>query len=84
MMTIYSKFKALPCFTKVGDIALFVSTTNLPINVMCMPELPNFEILKKNGIKRISMGNFLNGYYYTSLEQSTIIILSEQSFNPLF
>jgi 2-methylisocitrate lyase-like PEP mutase family enzyme len=49
-----------------------------------MPELPNFETLEKLGIKRISMGNFLNGYAYTSLENITSKILTEQSFNALF
>ncbi len=51
---------------------------------MCMPELPNFETLEKLGIKRISMGNFLNSYTYTSLENMTTKILAEQSFNALF
>lgn len=49
-----------------------------------MPELPNFETLEKLGVKRISMGNFLNGYAYTLLENMTIKILTEQSFNALF
>lgn len=74
----------LPCITTESDISTIVSQTNLPLNVMCMPELPNFETLEKIGVKRISMGNFLNGYAYTSLENMTIKILAEQSFNALF
>ena len=74
----------LPCITKQNDIATIVSETKLPLNVMCMPELPNFETLEKLGVKRISMGNFLNGYAYTSLENITAKILAEQSFNVLF
>jgi 2-methylisocitrate lyase-like PEP mutase family enzyme len=74
----------LPCITKESEIATIVSQTKLPLNVMCMPELPNFETLEKLGIKRISMGNFLNGYAYTSLENMTSKILTEQSFNALF
>jgi 2-methylisocitrate lyase-like PEP mutase family enzyme len=74
----------LPCITKENDIATIVSQTKLPLNVMCMPELPNFETLEKLGIKRISMGNFLNGYAYTSLENIKSKILTEQSFNALF
>lgn len=49
-----------------------------------MPDLPDFDTLKKLGVKRISMGNFLNGYTYTSLENMTKKILSAQSFNVLF
>jgi 2-methylisocitrate lyase-like PEP mutase family enzyme len=74
----------LPCITKESDIATLVLQTKLPLNVMCMPDLPNFETLEKLGVKRISMGNFLNGYAYTSLENLTKKILTEQSFNPLF
>lgn len=74
----------LPCITKESDIATLVLQTKLPLNVMCMPDLPNFETLEKLGVKRISMGNFLNGYAYTSLENMTKKILAEQSFNPLF
>jgi 2-methylisocitrate lyase-like PEP mutase family enzyme len=74
----------LPCITKESEIATIVSQTKLPLNVMCMPELPNFETLEKLGVKRISMGNFLNGYASTSLENMTSKILTEQSFNVLF
>lgn len=74
----------LPCITKESEIVTIVSQTKLPLNVMCMPELPNFETLKKIGVKRISMGNFLNAYTYTSFENMTTKILTEQSFNALF
>lgn len=74
----------LPCVTKESDIVTIVSQTKLPLNVMSMPELPNFETLEKLGVKRISMGNFLNSYTYTSLENMTTKILAEQSFNALF
>jgi 2-methylisocitrate lyase-like PEP mutase family enzyme len=74
----------LPCITKESDVAKMVSETTLPLNVMCMPELPNFETVEKMGVKRISMGNFLNSYAYTSLEKMTATILTEQSFNALF
>lgn len=74
----------LPCITKESEIATIVSQTKLPLNVMCMPELPKFETLEKLGVKRISMGNFLNGYAYTSFENMTTKILAEQSFDVLF
>jgi len=74
----------LPCITQESDIAKIVSETNLPLNVMCMPELPNFEKLEKIGVKRISMGDFLNGYAYTALANVTAKILKEQSFNTVF
>ncbi|MBX2946077.1 MAG: isocitrate lyase/phosphoenolpyruvate mutase family protein [Cyclobacteriaceae bacterium] len=74
----------LPFITKESDISAMVTETDLPLNVMCMPELPNFERLEALGVKRISMGNFLNGYAYSSLENRTSKILGEQSFKSLF
>ena len=50
----------VPCITQSDDIQAVVSSTKLPINVMCMPNLPDFESLKALGAKRISMGNFLS------------------------
>lgn len=74
----------LPCITKESDIATIVSHTKLPLNVMCMPELPDFITLEKLGVKRISMGNTSHHYVYASLEQVTTKILAEQSFSVLF
>jgi 2-methylisocitrate lyase-like PEP mutase family enzyme len=74
----------LPCITQESDIATIVSLTKLPLNVMCMPNLPDFETLTKIGVKRISMGNFLNDYAYSALESMTMKILAAQSFNSLF
>jgi 2-methylisocitrate lyase-like PEP mutase family enzyme len=74
----------LPCITNESDIATIVLQTKLPLNVMCMPELPSFETLEKLGVKRISMGNVLNSYTYASLENMTSKILVEQSFKSLF
>lgn len=74
----------LPCIAKESDIVSIISQTKLPLNVMCMPELPDFETLENLGVKRISMGNFLNGFTYTLLENITTKILTGHSFNPLF
>jgi 2-methylisocitrate lyase-like PEP mutase family enzyme len=49
----------VPCITNRGDIEKVVNATKLPINVMCMPELPHFDELAQLGVKRISMGPFL-------------------------
>jgi 2-methylisocitrate lyase-like PEP mutase family enzyme len=74
----------LPCITNENDIKTIVENTKLPINVMCMPELPNFDILKSIGVKRISMGNFVNDYTYKNMTQISEKIISEKSFNCLF
>ncbi|MBN8666375.1 MAG: isocitrate lyase/phosphoenolpyruvate mutase family protein [Chitinophagales bacterium] len=65
-------------------IGAIVLEATLPVNVMCRPGLPNFGTLEKLGVKRISMGDFLNEYVYASMEHMTKSILTEQSFSSLF
>lgn len=74
----------LPCIARENDIAEMVSKTKLPLNVMCMPLLPNFKKLGDIGVKRISMGNFINHHTYASLENRMTRILHEESFRSLF
>lgn len=73
-----------PCIEKKTDIEEIVNCTNLPINVMCMPNLPDFGILKEIGVKRISMGNFLFDTMYSEFEYITEKVLEEQSFKSIF
>ena len=49
----------VPCVTSPADIETIVAATCLPVNVMCMPDLPGFAALERLGVKRVSMGNFL-------------------------
>lgn len=74
----------LPCITKLNDIQSAVKLTNLPLNVMAMPGLPSFNALRDAGVKRISMGNFLNKHAYTAVEKITTQILADDNFESLF
>ncbi|MBC8755747.1 isocitrate lyase/phosphoenolpyruvate mutase family protein [Kordia sp. YSTF-M3] len=74
----------IPCIEKEADIKLMTETTKLPINVLCMPKLPNFNILKQVGVQRISMGNFLFDHMYNQLEKMSKEIITQQSFNAIF
>ncbi|OAJ93191.1 isocitrate lyase/PEP mutase family protein [Vibrio bivalvicida] len=74
----------LPCINKKDDIKSVVDSTSLPINVMCLPGLPSFSELKKLGVKRISMGNFVHEAMLASLSSSLASIKREQSFEALF
>ncbi len=74
----------LPCITNTDDIRATVTSTSLPVNVMCMPQLPDFNQLKELGVKRISMGNFVNGVTYSKMEALCGKVVSEQSFSCLF
>ena len=73
-----------PCIEKENDIKTIVNSTNLPINVMCMPNLPNFEILTKLGVKRISMGNFLFDKMYDKFEETVQTVINQNSFKSIF
>lgn len=74
----------IPFVTNIEAIKSIVLQSELPINVMCMPGLPDFETLASVGVKRISMGNFINANLYKSLENSISNILTHQSFNQIF
>ncbi|MGB0840123.1 MAG: isocitrate lyase/PEP mutase family protein [Chitinophagales bacterium] len=73
-----------PCIEKVTDIEAVLETTNLPLNVMCMPNLPKFEVLQQIGVHRISMGGFafrkINNFTKITFQQ----LLQDQSFKHLF
>lgn len=74
----------VPCITEVQDIENVINISKLPFSVMCMPELPDFQTLKSLGVKRISAGNFLNGYIYGQLETALKDIGEAGSFSPIF
>lgn len=74
----------VPCITKEWEIQALVKKTNLPINVMCMPDLPDFNKLKDLGVKRISMGNCLFDKIISNLEINLSSIQNNQSFESVF
>ena len=73
-----------PCIERENDIKTIVDSTNLPINVMCMPGLPDFETLTGLGVKRISMGNFLFDKMYGKFEETVQTVLNQNSFKSIF
>jgi len=74
----------LPCLTDLEEIKAIVRNITLPLNVMCMPNLPDFDQLKSAGVKRISMGNFLNKASYSALDTLTKNIIRDNNFSSLF
>jgi len=74
----------VPCITKVADIEAVVKATTIPVNVMCMPELPDFKLLATLGVKRISMGNFLFDKLSGEFETTLNSIVEDQSFKAIF
>lgn len=74
----------LPCITTTTDIAEAVGSTPLPINVMCVPGLPDFGTLQTLGVKRVSMGPFLYNRVYENIANLTRSITTAHNFSPLF
>ncbi|MGG7662718.1 isocitrate lyase/PEP mutase family protein [Dyadobacter sp. BHUBP1] len=74
----------VPCITLAEDIQAVTRETILPVNVMCMPALPDFNTLKSLNVKRVSMGPFL---FNKVTAQTSILaknVVEAQSFAPLF
>jgi len=74
----------VPCIEKPEDINIVVNTTSVPVNVMCIPNLPDFEQLKSLGVKRVSMGNFVHHNTNSTLEYHLQLTQEQQSFQSLF
>lgn len=74
----------VPCIVKSEDIKAVVAESKLPVNVMCMPDLPDFSTLASLGVKRISSGNFIHSKVYADMESRLKAIEQENSFKPLF
>ncbi len=74
----------LPCISTNGDIEKIVNHTTLPLNVMCLPNLADFDTLTKLGVKRISMGNFLFDKMYNQFGETIKTVLNQKSFNSIF
>ena len=73
-----------PCIEKNTDIAEIANSTDLPLNVMCMPNLSDFKTLAGLGVRRISMGNWLFDNMYSQFENTTREIINHQSFKSIF
>jgi len=74
----------VPCITNLKDIEIVANSASLPVNVMCMPELPHFDELQACGIKRISMGNFLFDKLQNELTATFKTLTETGSFAPVF
>ena len=74
----------VPCITSTEDIKTVVAKIKLPLNVMCMPNLPNFDQLKELGVSRISMGNFAFSKMYVGYEEQLKSVLENKSFKTIF
>lgn len=73
----------LPFISQEGDIQDAVSSTQLPVNVMCIPGLPGFEKLRVLGVKRASMGPFLQNKTYGGAGEVAASVLADGNFDGI-
>lgn len=73
----------LPFIRDEKDIAAAVANATLPLNVMCVPDLPDFDTLNKLGVKRVSMGPFMSNKVYGDINQLSKAILATKTFSPI-
>ena len=73
----------LPCISNENDIAEAVNNTRLPVSVMCIPGLPDFDSLNKLGVKRASMGPFLFNKIYNNISTISQTIIQNKSFQSI-
>ncbi|WP_409160288.1 isocitrate lyase/phosphoenolpyruvate mutase family protein [Pectobacterium sp. B2J-2] len=74
----------VPCLASEHDIKTISQGIDLPLNVMCIPDLPTFDRLTKLGVNRISMGNVVHSAIQSKFEDLMLIIQSQQSFAGVF
>ncbi len=73
----------LPCISQEADIVEALKSTKLPLNVMCIPGLPDFNGLRALGVKRASMGPFFLNKTYQKATELLQKVVEKQSFAPL-
>jgi 2-methylisocitrate lyase-like PEP mutase family enzyme len=73
----------IPGLIEPDDIIDIRNSTKLPLNIMYMPGLPDFEELTKSGVNRISMGDFLFKNSYSLLKMKIEKITKQNNLNLL-
>jgi 2-methylisocitrate lyase-like PEP mutase family enzyme len=74
----------LPCITNPDDIAIITAHTNLPLNVLSVDGLPDFETLERLRVKRVSLGDFLFQKVYKQITSILDVIEEEKQCGILF
>lgn len=73
----------LPFINDEEDIKQAVANTKLPLNVMALPGLPDTQVLKRLGVKRLSMGPFLHSKTYNTMSDLAKKVFEMKSINPI-
>lgn len=73
----------LPFIAQEDDIGSAVTATQLPVNVMCIPGLPGFDKLQALGVRRASMGPFLQNKTYGKAGEVAEKVITDRNFSSI-
>lgn len=73
----------LPFISEEEHISKAMEDTKLPLNVMAMPNLPDLGRLHQLGVKRVSMGPFLQKKTYGKAEELAKKVLDQKNIKPI-
>ena len=73
----------VPFLKNEEDVAEVVANSILPLNVMCVPGLPDLDELNKLGVKRVTMGPFMFQRIYSEISTLSKSIISSKTFSAL-
>ena len=73
----------VPFLSAEKDIAEAAAAANLPLNVMCIPDLPDLDTLNNLGVKRVSMGPFMFHRVYAGIGKFTKEIITSRRFSSI-
>lgn len=74
----------VPFLTDEESIEKICKSTNLPVNVLCMPNSPDFEKLASLGVSRISTANIVQSKLQADLENNFTKVMNDKHTKTLF
>jgi len=73
----------LPFISEEQDIERVLHETRLPLNVMCIPGLPEIDKLNQLGVTRLSMGPFLHNKTYARVRELAKKVIEQKSIKSI-
>ena len=73
----------LPFISEEQDIERALSETRLPLNVMCIPGLPEIDKLEQLGVTRLSMGPFLHNKAYAHVRELAKKVIEQKNIKSI-
>ncbi|WP_022850828.1 isocitrate lyase/PEP mutase family protein [Limisalsivibrio acetivorans] len=74
----------VPFVQSTDDISVLAKSTDLPLNVLPLPQFPDFDGLSKLGVRRISLADFLFKHMTTAMESAFSEVANGESCSSLF